>query len=238
MKHRALVLATLAVLLALPGLSPAAAEDNILTADQYFSQVSERYALVEDYEARVAITAGKNPPMTGALAFKSPSFLRIDFIQPPDQVIAFDGETLQVYIPSLRAILSQTTASKGSAAGGPAGGASLASKEGLAMMRRSYTVAYETGPNAVNLDPGSMEFVVRLVLNRKTVSEGFRTVKLSIAPESKLIRRIEGWSLSNDYFVFDFTGIKINQKIADKRFIYDSPASANVYSNFLFGTDN
>jgi outer membrane lipoprotein-sorting protein len=231
-KYRALVLAFLSALVVGPLLTRAAADD-ILTADQFFSQVSDHYVQISDYEAKIAITAGKNAPMTGTIIYKTPSLLRIDFISPPDQVIAFDGETLQVYIPSLRAILSQTTTGKSGA-----GGASLASKEGLAMMRRSYSVAYETGPAAVPLDQGSTEMVVRLNLSRKSVSEGFRTLKLSIAADTKLIRRIEGWTLSGDYFVFDFTGIKLNQKLADTRFIYDSPASANVYGNFLFGTDN
>lgn len=232
MKHRApVILAILAIFLG--GILFGASADDILTADQFFTQISDRYGQVNDYEAKLVIIAGKNAPMTGIIAYKSPSLLRIDFIQPPDQVISFDGQQLQVYIPSLHAILSQGTAGKTGA-----GGASLASKEGLKMMHRSYTVAYETGPQAVALDPGSAEQVMRLVLNRKTVAEGFRTIKLSVNPDTKLIRRIEGWTLSNDYFVFDFTGIKTNQNIPDTRFIYDSPASANVYQNFLFGSDN
>lgn len=232
MKHRSLVAVIFAGLVAGFALLPAAADD-ILTADQYFNQVSERYGGVNDYEARISITAGQNAPMSGTMIYKSPSLLRIDFVQPPDQVIAFDGQQLQVYIPSLHAILAQSTAAKSGA-----GGATLASTDGLRMMHRSYTVAYETGPTAVPLDPGSSESVIRLVLNRKSVVEGFRTLKLSISADTKLIRRIEGWTLSNDHFVFDFTAIKTNQNIPDARFIYDSPASANVYNNFLFGTDN
>jgi outer membrane lipoprotein-sorting protein len=231
-KHRVLALVAAACLCGGLFIEGAAADD-ILTADQYFLQVSDRYAQIKDYEAHIAITAGKNAPMTGTIVYKAPSLLRIDFIQPPDQVISFNGEQLQVYIPSLHAILAQSTQTKSGA-----GGAALASKEGLKMMRRNYTVAYVTGPNAVALDPNSMEFVVSLVLNRKNVSEGYRTLKLSIDPGTKLIRRIEGWTLSNDYFMFDFTNMKFNQNIADTRFEYDSPASANVYNNFLFGNDN
>jgi outer membrane lipoprotein-sorting protein len=231
-KHRAPVLVLVVLLLAGPFLFGASADD-ILTADQFFSQVSDRYGQISDYEARISITAGKNAPMTGTILYKTPSLLRIDFIQPPDQVISFDGEQLQIYIPSLHAILAQTTTGKSGA-----GGASLATGEGLKMMHRSYTVAYESGPTAVPLEEGSPELVVRLVLSRKSASDGFRTIKLSISPDTKLIRRIEGWTISNDYFVFDFTGIKTNQNIPDTKFIYDSPASANVYNNFLFGSDN
>lgn len=228
MKQRALAFSLLIVLV-LCG----AAADEILTADQFFSQVSDRYGQVSDYEAHIAIAAGKSGTMVGTIAYKSPSLLRIDFTQPADQVISFNGEQLQVYIPSLHAILSQSAAQSGGA-----GAASLASKEGLKMMKRNYSVGFETGPVAVPLESGSSEQVIRLVLTRRSVSEGYKTIKLSIDPATKLIRRIEGWTLSNDYFVFDFTDIKTNQGIAETRFIYDSPASANVYNNFLFDTDN
>ena len=228
MKQRALAFCLL-IALVLCG----AAADEILTADQFFSQVSDRYAQVSDYEAHIVIAAGKSGTMVGTIAYKSPSLLRIDFSQPADQVISFNGEQLQVYIPSLHAILSQSAAPSGGA-----GAASLASKEGLRMMKRNYAVGFETGPAAVPLESGSSEQVIRLVLTRRSVSEGYKTIKLSIDPATKLIRRIEGWTLSNDYFVFDFTDIKTNQGMAETRFIYDSPASANVYNNFLFDTDN
>ncbi|MBL8965971.1 MAG: outer membrane lipoprotein carrier protein LolA, partial [Spirochaetaceae bacterium] len=136
------------------------------------------------------------------------------------------------YIPNLRAVLQQTTADKPGA-----GGASLATREGLKMMKRNYGIAYETSPTPVPLEDGSAELVIRLVLSRKSVAEGFRTIKLSINPETKLIRRIDGQTLSNERFVFDFSGVKTNQNISESRFIYDSPASANVYNNFLFGSD-
>lgn len=226
MKHGARILGLVLALAALP-----AAAQDILTADQYFAQVSDRYAQINDYEGRIAIQAGKET-MSGVIAYRSPSFLRIDFLQPLDQVIVFDGTRLVVYIPNLRAVLQQTTADKPGA-----GGASLATREGLKMMKRNYGIAYETSPTPVPLEDGSAELVIRLVLSRQSVAEGFRTIKLSINPETKLIRRIDGQTLSGERFVFDFSGVKTNQNISESRFIYDSPASANVYNNFLFGSD-
>ena len=76
------------------------------------------------------------------------------------------------------------------------------------------------------------------MLGRTSAAEGFRTLKLYITPDTKLIRRIEGWTISGDKLTFDFTGIKTNVGIPATRFIYDSPASANVYNNFLFKSDN
>ncbi len=222
-RRLALLLAAIACLFA-----PVAAwSQDILTADQYFAKVALRYIGIEDYEGTVVIHSGSEK-MTGKLSFKSPSLLRIDFSVPAEQVILFDGARLVVYIPQYRAVLQQEAGATG------AGAAALASREGLAMMKRSYTMAWESSPAPVPLDPGSSEMVQRLVLNRKSASEGFRTLKVSVNPETLLIRRIEGWTLANERIAFDLSGIRTNQNIPANRFLYDAPASANVYNNFLF----
>ena len=205
------------------------AGEDIVTAEQLFAKVSLAYAAVTDYQAQISISnAGQ--PMKGTLYFKSPSLLRINFSQPAEQVIVFDGDTLKVYIPQYRAVLQQETG----AAGIGAGAASLASREGLAMMKRNYTIAWESVPQASALDPGSTELVYRLMLSRKAVSEGFKTIRISVVSTSLLIRRIEGWTVANDRIGFDFTSIALNQGIPATRFLYDAPASANIYNNFLF----
>ena len=220
MKYLALILALAA--------APLAAQD-IVTASQFFDQGAERYAQVEDYTASLEITAGKEK-MLGTIYFKSPFNLRVDFTEPADQGIAFDGQTLTVYIPSYRAILSQTTDSKAWA-----GSANLATREGLKMMKRSYGVACEKDPEPGPLEGGTAdETAVVLVLTRTTVSEGFKTIKLDVRPATQLIRRMEGWTLSGELLRFDYRGMKINAGIPNSRFQYDSPASANVYNNFLF----
>ncbi len=211
--------------------APAAAQE-IVTAAQYFGQVADRYAQVTDYEGKIAISTGKEV-MKGDIYFKAPSLLRIDFTSPPDQVIAFDGQTLTVYIPSYNAILSQSAADKPGA-----GAATLATREGLKMLKRNYSVAFESSPAPAPLEGAPGEQAVRLVLGRTSAAEGFKTLKLYVAPDTKLIRRIEGWTISGDKLTFDLSGIKTNVGIPAARFVYDSPASANVYNNFLFKSDN
>ena len=80
----------------------------------------------------------------------------------------------------------------------------------------------------------SDEMVVKLKLERKNSTEGFRQIILSINHDTKLIRRVEAVTTANENFVFNFTEYALNQRIPDTRFIYDSPSSANTYSNFLF----
>jgi outer membrane lipoprotein-sorting protein len=211
--------------------SPAPAQE-IVTAAQYFGLVADRYSQINDYEGKITITTGKDT-MKGDIYFKTPSLLRIDFTSPPDQVIAFDGQTLTVYIPGYNAILSQTAADKPGA-----GTATMATREGLRMLKRNYTVAFESSPAPQPLEGAAGEQAVRLVLGRSSAAEGFRTIKLYITPDSLLIRRIEGWTIAGDKLAFDFIGIKTNVGIPATRFVYDSPASANVYNNFLFKSEN
>jgi len=202
---------------------------EIITAERYLEMVSDRYGSIRDYEAHIVIHSGSSE-MTGNVSYLSPSFLRIDFIRPADQVIVFNGELLTVYLPEYRAVLNQSI----TPGRRPAAGASLASAQGLALLRRNYVASFVTGPDPVALQGGSTEEVVKLRLARRNISEGFREIILSVNPAAKTIRRIEGRTIADNLVQFDFTNIKTNQGIPEMRFIYDSPASAYVYNNFLF----
>ncbi len=232
MKYIACSILLAVLLLAAPNVGAQA--QDITTAVQYFNLVADRYGQVNTYEGRVTIGIGKSRVMAGNISFKAPSLLRIDFTDPPDQVIDFDGETLTVYIPELHAVLEQAGADKPGA-----GSATLATREGLKMMKRSYSIAFESSPAPLALDDAPGETAVRLVLTRTSAAEGFTTIKLYVNPDTKLIRRMEGTTLSGDKMTFDFLAIKTNVDIPTARFTYDSPASANVYNNFLFkNSDN
>lgn len=165
--------------------------------------------------------------MVSRVSFKRPNLLRIDCSNPAEQVILFNGDVLTVYLPGQSAVLQQAARSSST------DGMSLATPQGLSLMSRYYTIAYETGQTSVPLDDISNEQVVKLVLNRRNMSEAFRTIKVAISAESKLIRRIEATTPRGELFVFNFTNYKLNQNISDQRFIYDPPSSANVYNDFL-----
>ena len=200
---------------------------EIITAERYLEMVSERYGGVRDYEAYLIIRSGSSE-MWGNVSYLSPYFLRIDFTRPADQVIVFNGELLRVYLPEYRAILNQNiTPSRRS-------GASLASAQGLVLLRRNYVPSFVSGPDPVLLESGSQERVVKLRLTRRIISEGYREIILSINPDTRLIRRMEGVTIAGGQVQFDFTNIKTNLGIPELRFIYDSPPSAYMYDNFLF----
>jgi len=203
---------------------------EIITAERYLEMVSERYSTIRDYEGNITIRSG-NTEMVGTVSHLSPSFLRIDFSRPAGQAIVFNGEILTVFLPDIRAVLTQTinqTRRTG------ATGAGMASAQGLSLLRRNYVPSFVTGPNPEPLDDASGERVVRLRLTRRSVSEGFREIILSINPDTRLIRRMEGRTIADGDVRFDFTNIRTNQGIPEQRFIYDPPALANTYHNFLF----
>ena len=215
-------------LLACTVLSVCAAQ-SILTAASFFQTVSAEYAKIKDYEASVDIQVSKTA-MEGKVSFKRPNLLRIDFSNPEEQVITFNGDTLTIYLPGSDAVLEQTV--DGSDSAGAA--ANLATSQGLSLMSRYYSVAYEVGQDPIPLEDGSDEMVVKLVLSRRNTSEAFRFIKLSVIPSSKLIRRIEAVTPQGEVFRFNFTNYVINTGITDQRFLYDPPSSANYYNNFLF----
>lgn len=201
---------------------------QILTANSFFQSVSQFYGTIKDYEATIHIRA-VNTTMSGRVSFKRPSLLRIDFTNPDEQVLVFNGDLLTIYLPGPRAVLNQSVSSSGGASG-----ANLATPQGLSLMSRYYTIAYETGQAPVPLEADSEEMVVRLVLSRKNTVEGFRRITLSVLPDSKLIRRIEGVTPTGEVYVFNFTNYALNQGIPDTRFLYDAPGAANNYNNFLY----
>ena len=141
---------------------------EIMTAENSFDEISTRYGKVQDYEALVHITRDDNV-MIGKLFYKSPNLLRIDFSEPKEQVLVTDGKLLTIYIPKYEVIMEQKLKRRSEAAL-----ASMASQQGLHILKKNYGVAYLTGPDPVALDEGSNEQVVNLRLTSQSTSEVFR----------------------------------------------------------------
>ena len=200
---------------------------GITTASAYFKQISEYYGSLKDYEADFEIKIEKQET-AGKLSYKAPDLLRMDYSTPENQVICFNGDMLTIYLPDSSAVLQQPiTQENGSAA-------SLSTPQGLSLLSRYYTVAYETGQTAEPLEKGSDEMVVKFILTKKSNTEAFKYIKIAVNEDTKLIRRIEAVTPKNETFIFNFFDYKVNQDISDARFIYDPPSSANNFNNFLF----
>ena len=202
---------------------------EIMTAGRYLDQVSERYASIRTYTARINIVSG-GTSMAGTVYARMPNFLRIDFSSPAEQVILYDGENLMVFLPGERAILNQSASKQG--------GANIATAGGLNLLKRHYVPAFVVGPAPVPIEPGSSEMVIKLRLARRSTGEGFTEIIMDISPETRLIRRITGKTINDTTVRFDFYGVSLDTGIPPQLFMFESPPASNMYNNFLLrGTD-
>lgn len=225
---------------------------EIVTASDFFNIVSQRYMEIEDYQAFLTMTQ-EDSVMSGMLYHKRPNYLLIEFDEPEEQVIAVDGEKLIIYIPYLNVAMEQQL--KPEAEQDPTA-ASLATGQGLELMKNKYSIAYLDSQFPVPLEQeydefgepivaddqdaetgiessASDEMVYKLKLEWKTIDEGFRQLILSIN-EDFMIRRISGVTVGFQEIQLDFEDIIVNQNLPEGKFRYDSPPSANVINNFIF----
>ncbi|UTC66378.1 MULTISPECIES: outer-membrane lipoprotein carrier protein LolA [unclassified Treponema] len=200
---------------------------NIITAGDLFSSVSDRYAQIQDYIVDMSISSGNSTQQATAM-FKRPDKLRLDFRYPEEQCIVFNGSTLSIYLPQYRTILTQDVEQSN------AGGSSLATPQGLSLIKRGYTIQYDTTSAPQPLEEGSSENVIILLMNRKSATEAFKTLRVMIYPDGKLIRRIEAIPVSGGKIRFDFHNYRINVGIGGKNFAFDAPSTAKSFNDFLF----
>ena len=204
---------------------------NILTAEEYFEAVSEHYGTIKDYQADITITK-EEEVLKGKIYYKSPNLLRINFTEPEDQVLVVDGVQMVLYLPVHHVVMRQeiTRHSKSTLE-------TMASEQGLKLLKQNYSVAFLDGPEPVPIDEDSDEMVRKLKLAWRTPGEGFRQIEMSVNKDM-MIRRMVGITDAYENFQFDFIGIQPNQNIPDTRFRFEEPPSAYKVDNFLFEPEN
>lgn len=202
-------------------------QPDLISAQDIFNKVSDFYAKLNDFQAYLTITKGETK-QAGVLFYNKNNMLKIEFNNPPGQVLLVDRDKIQIYLPSHKTILEQSFKDSRT---------SLATSGGLTLLRSNYIISFaETG--LVPLDKGSTEKVYKLACYPYAGSkEGFKYLIISILSESNLIRRIEAVNLKNEKIVFDYTNIVLNPGIPYTRYSFDPPNLTNVYPNFLYGDD-
>ncbi|MFP4212169.1 MAG: LolA family protein [Alkalispirochaeta sp.] len=208
----------------------AVSAQEIQTASGFFDQVSDRYGEIEDYTADLTITREEDTSI-GFLEYMVPNKIRIDFEEPPEQVLVSDGELLQAYIPQYNVVLQQSLRRRTDEAL-----VTMANEQGLHLLKQNYSIAYLDTPEVVPLEEDSDEMVTKLQLNWRNSNEGYRQLIISI-DEDLLIRRIIGITANYEEIQFDFANVRINQGIPERRFDYEAPSSANNFENFLFESE-
>jgi outer membrane lipoprotein-sorting protein len=218
------------LLLLLLVLSVSAGAQEIATASEYFDGVATNYAAIETYAAEM-VWSDAGGTMRGSLYYKRPNLIRIDFEQPEEQWLIFDGDDLMIYVPPLNTVLLQSLRdSPGSA------GVGAFTAEGLDIMRRTYDVTFLESAEPVPIDQGSSLLVTELRLERRAVTEGFRELVLSI-DETGFIRRIVATKVDWEQVQMDLSDIQINQLIPDALFEEEFDPSASVDEDFLYNPE-
>jgi outer membrane lipoprotein-sorting protein len=218
-------------LLALIFVSSGLYSQEIVTASQYFNQVSDRYGALTDYSAQISIQQGKEF-LQGMIYYRSPNRMRIDFTSPSNMVINTDGKLLTVYLPKYSVSFTQELKKRSDASL-----AAMASRQGLVLLKNNYSIGYAIGPEPVPLDDKSPDKVVKLKLTWRSGGQAFRQLEIDVG-QNGFIRRITGVTVALVNVQFDFSNIKPNTGIPDSRFSYDSPPTSNVINNFLFEPEN
>ncbi len=201
------------------------------TPDVFLQRVSDRYAKMEDYQARIRIRRGERVD-NGRLAYKSPGLIRLDYDSPKGQVLLITEDKVEFYLPSFQSVmeqrLSRSDAQSMSSVGAIGG-------NGLKILRDNYSVSYLVGPDPVPLGGGSNEMVIKLRFQWRSNAEGFRTLDVSINPTSLLIRRMEGVTGLFENVQFDYTDITLDRGVPTSVFVFVPEEGLQItrYPNFL-----
>jgi outer membrane lipoprotein-sorting protein len=213
------------VLLAVATLAPA---QEIVTAQEFFGKVSATFGTIKDYSCDFTYTRS-DTVSGGKMYYRAPNLLRLDYSTPKGQTVLMDGEKLQILIPSLSLILEQKF-------GKATARQDVASEKALRMLADGYDIAYLDSPSPVPLEAGSKELVTKLKLTRRSASEMYREITLSISRDL-FIRRWEGLLEDRSSVVMDYTSVRLNQGLPASKFSDEAWPEANVYPDFLTGSD-
>ncbi len=200
---------------------------NVLTAMDVFNMGASKIGGAKDLEAEVKITIEDSSDMEAILFYKAPNKIRLSFSKPKNQVICSDGKKLTVYRPSTSVVMTQELRK------GENFIPSIVDPSGFSLYRSNYNIAYNEGPDFVNLEGRNIS-VRQLKLTWKRVTSGYKLIIMSFDKSNNLVQ-LDGTTSSGVRFIYDFFNIKYNVGIADTRFTeYEAPSSAYEMENFLF----
>ncbi|NIZ19625.1 LolA family protein [Entomospira culicis] len=203
------------------------------SADAFFQRVSDRYAKIEDYDAAVRIQRGERIEF-GRLRYKSPNLLRLDYTAPSGQILVVSENKVELYLPRSGVVMEQVLPAQSDAE------VMGLSGNGLRLLRENYFISFSNNGQPEPLESGSAERVVKLSLKWRVNAEGFRSLEISVNPETLLIRRITGITSLFENIRYDFTNITINRGMNSSIFVFTPEEGQSVvrYPNFLNLQDN
>lgn len=227
------------------------AVDQVIGAKELLEKISNNFKqTVKDYEADFKWIQSDNV-QEGKLYFKNSQKLRLNFTNPPNQVICTNGYDLWFYMPAYNYLLTQKLLSKEKKI------VSFEEEEskkknkkdtnknenqnpdivffapiGFDKLLSDYAVEFNESKTLINYN-GHMVYSFKLI-RWKTSKNGINVIYLFVEPNG-IIRKFEGITASYRKITIELNNIKINTGIDDKIFDYNPPSHVRILENFMSG---
>jgi outer membrane lipoprotein-sorting protein len=210
-------------------------QDDLIGPKNLMEKLSEQFKNnVKDFKADIKWTTG-DTVWTGKIFFKNPQKLKVEFKDPPNQVICTNGYELWVFIPALSAILHQNILDKEKKKNDDGSVETiknpiLLSLVGYDKFLSDYSIEYDGVKEKVAFKDTQ---VYKLKLIRwKSSRNGINTIYLLIQ-DNGIIRQIKGITASFRQITIDYDNVTTNSNIGDMLFNYEPPAHATVIDDFM-----
>lgn len=225
-------------------------QEELLSAKTLLEKLSESFKTnVRDLKADIKLTQG-NTISTGTLYFKNPQKVKIDFTDPPNQVICSNGYELWVYIPYLNIVLHQnilereraktdedkdeksdTATNETTEEPEMITNPILLNPVGLDKFLTEYSIEYFETKEKINYKDNTKVYQFKLIRWRST-KHGFNAIYLTIQ-DNGIIRKVKGITASYKQIVLELDKIELNTNISDLKFNYEPPAHTSTVDDFI-----
>ena len=226
-------------------------QEELLSAKTLLEKLSESFKIdIRALKAEIRLVQG-NTTSTGVLYFKNPQKIRINFTEPPNQVICSNGYELWVYIPYLNIVLHQDILEreriKDYENDEKINKENKEKKEikepeiitnpillnpvGLDKFLTEYSIEYHETKEKINYKDNTKVYKLKLIRWRST-KHGFNVIYL-IIQENGIIRKVSGVTASYKQIILELDKIELNTNISDLKFNYEPPAHTSTVDDFI-----
>jgi outer membrane lipoprotein carrier protein len=186
-----------------------------IDADELLARVTKKYKALKDFRANVVIATsspymGETSSSAGVLYSKQPNLVRVEFNEPLEQTVVFDGEYMYVYAPGGAQVLRYPGAGLGYLADLPATIDSLSTDYDVSL-------ASETGGGTYELH-----------LNAKREPTTFPEIRMWVDRERLVAVRADFYDAAGNCTSYRFSSYKFNPGLPAGLFSFEVPPGVEI----------
>lgn len=199
---------------------------DVLSVNDVIKNMQQKYNEIETFESEFTIinkTEGTTKKSRGIIKFKKPSLFIMRFSRPNDQIIYYNGDTLKIYIPSLKVLGEQRLSVQDQST------LFINTKTTFYQLVKNYNFSFRKSnkPEIVQ-----EQDVYILVLTPKEAMVGFKEMKLWVNIAWVIIKA-EGRTYTGDIISISFNKFGTNEDIDDGEFEIKLPVNVQTIYNPL-----